>query len=101
MTEKDAGQKQEKPVMISYTEAEVDYQEDLLGKLMTLDHIIGMLGRGEEDKVFVHHVRDMKSLFQQRYADFIALKRSGGFLEFGEAEPEAGENTGESPGSAE
>ena len=68
---------QRAPITISYTAEEVEYQENLLGKLMTLDHLRGMLSRDESDKAFVSHIIDMKNEYQSLYIEFIQMKRAG------------------------
>ncbi len=74
MVEKNEEKKQ--PVSITYVEQEVDYQEDMLGKLMSLDHVLSMLSR-DDPVAFLQNILEIKNEYQQLYNYFINLKRQG------------------------
>lgn len=76
MAEKKEEEQKQAPVMIAYVEQEVDYQEDLLGKLMAVDHVLSMFSR-DDPPVFRQHMEEIKTDYQQRYNYFITLKRQG------------------------
>jgi hypothetical protein len=57
-----------------YTQDEMNFREDLLQKLMTCDHVKGVLIARDDSPVFIHQIEDMKSIFQKWYTDTINEK---------------------------
>jgi hypothetical protein len=57
-----------------YTQDELDFREDILQKLMTCDHVRGVLIAREDSPIFIHQVEDMKKIFMKWYQDAINEK---------------------------
>lgn len=57
-----------------YTQDEMNFREDLLQKLMTCDHVKGVLIAREDSPIFIHQIEDMKQIFMKWYQDAINEK---------------------------
>lgn len=77
-----------------YTQEEVDFREDLLQKLMTCDHVKGVLIAREDSPIFITQISDMKQIFLKWYQDALAGKRI-------ETAGDGDGKTDEEPGSGE
>jgi hypothetical protein len=57
-----------------YTQEEMNFREDLLQKLMTCDHVRGVLIAREDSPIFIHQIENMKQIFQRWYQEAINEK---------------------------
>jgi hypothetical protein len=91
--------------MVTYTEEELNYREDLTQKLLTLEHVKSVLiGRGD-DPLFVNQIVDMQNIVKQWMAQAVrdkqlqqqqqGLVKDGGQPPAGKQEPEPEEESGE------
>lgn len=60
--------------VVTYTQEELDYQKDLMQKLMTCDHVIGLLQAREDAPVFIKQMQNMKSIFIGWYEEALNEK---------------------------
>lgn len=64
----------EQPVVM-YTQAEVNYREDLMQKLMTLDHIKSVLvGRGDSE-IFIKHTEEIRGMISDAFLQYMQAKQ--------------------------
>lgn len=87
-------QEEKQVVKPTYTQEEVDFREDLLQKLMTCDHVKGVLIARDDSPIFISQIADMKNIFLKWYQDALAGKHAG-------AEEVGDGKTDEEPGSGE
>lgn len=66
-------QEPEKPVMM-YTEAEVEEREDLMQKLMTLDHIKSVLVALGDSPVFIKHTEEIRTMVNNLAINYFQAK---------------------------
>jgi len=67
-------QEPEQPV-IMYTQEEVNFREDLMQKLMTLDHIKSVLvGRGDSE-IFIKHTDELRDMVKNQFLYYMQQKQ--------------------------
>lgn len=58
----------------TYTEEEVNYREDLLEKLMTLEHVRSILAVRDEAPVYINQINSLQRLVQGWYNKAVEAK---------------------------
>ena len=72
--EKQVKEKEPEQPVIMYTQEEVNFREDLMQKLMTLDHIKSVLvGRGDP-QVFIKHTDEIRNMINNLVHEYFNAK---------------------------
>jgi len=81
------------PEPVMYTEAEVEAREDLMQKLMTIDHIKSVLVERKDPQHFIKDLDDLREMVGNMLRNFLAYKQqqSVGNVEQQPAEPDEGD----------
>jgi hypothetical protein len=83
-----------------YTQEDMDYREDLMKKLMTLEHVKGILIAREDAPVFVNQIEDLKGIVMGWYSKAVNSQSAGGVPQEPQGdEPADGPGTGDEPDS--
>jgi hypothetical protein len=80
-----------------YTQEDMDYREDLMKKLLTLEHVKGILIAREDAPVFINQIEDLKGIVMGWYSKAINSQQGGIPPEQTEEEPPGDDGTGDEP----
>lgn len=88
---------QQKRTPIVYTQEEVEYRDDLQGKLLTLEHVKSILISRDDSPVFLHHINDLHQMVRSWFLQTVTAKNEGSNEPKGTPEKGSDEGSGDEP----
>jgi hypothetical protein len=80
-----------------FTQEDMDYREDLMKKLLTLEHVKGILIAREDAPVFINQIEDLKGIVMGWYSKAVNSQQGGVSQEPPEEAPADDDGSGEEP----
>lgn len=69
---------------IMFTVEDMNYQSDLMQKLLTLDHVKSILVGNGDAEIFIKQIKYIREIFEEDLTRFVQFKQSGGVINEGQ-----------------